>query len=203
MAGVGEQLADRGALPELAAIWAQTRGGVIGREGDMPWYAPEDLAHFKRLTLGAPVVMGRVTWESFPAAFRPLPGRLNIVLTSSVTSPSFAQGAWWVPSLERALDLAAQQAPQAQTIWVIGGGSLYAQALTAKDLPQVAGGRLIRVELTLFDLELAGDTVAPQLGADWSLVSESQPLVSERGYGLGPEGQRLPLAMRFQTLRRG
>lgn len=203
MASVGEQLTDRGPLPELAAIWAQTGGGVIGREGNMPWYAPEDLAHFKRLTLGAPVVMGRVTWESFPAAFRPLPGRLNIVLTSSVASPSFEQGAWWVPSLERALDLAAQQAPQAQTIWVIGGGSLYAQALEAKDLPQVAGGRLSRVERTLFDLELAGDTVAPQLGDDWALVSESQLLVSERGYGLGTEGQRLPLAMRFQTLRRG
>ena len=68
----------------LGAIWAQTDAGIIGRDGDMPWYAPEDLAHFKKVTLGAPVIMGRRTWESFPPRFRPLPGRTNIVISRSV-----------------------------------------------------------------------------------------------------------------------
>ena len=58
----------------LGAIWTQTDTGIIGRDGDMPWYAPEDLAHFKKVTLGAPVIMGRRTWESLPPRFRPLPG---------------------------------------------------------------------------------------------------------------------------------
>jgi len=52
--------------PRLGAIWAQTSSGVIGRDGTMPWYAPEDLAHFKAVTLGKPVIMGRRTWESIP-----------------------------------------------------------------------------------------------------------------------------------------
>ncbi|MDO4796212.1 MAG: dihydrofolate reductase, partial [Brachymonas sp.] len=65
----------------LHLIYAQARGRVIGRDGRMPWHLPEDLAHFKRTTLGQPVIMGRKTWESLPAAFRPLPGRRNIVIT--------------------------------------------------------------------------------------------------------------------------
>ena len=65
----------------LGAIWAQTDAGIIGRHGDMPWRATEDLAHFKAVTLGAPVIMGRRTWESFPPRFRPLPGRTNIVIS--------------------------------------------------------------------------------------------------------------------------
>lgn len=54
------------ATPRLGAIWAQTSAGVIGRDGTMPWYAPEDLTHFKAVTLGKPVIMGRRTWESIP-----------------------------------------------------------------------------------------------------------------------------------------
>ncbi|NMA76529.1 MAG: dihydrofolate reductase, partial [Actinomycetales bacterium] len=62
-------------------IWAQARGGVIGAAGTMPWHLPEDLRHFSRTTKGSPVVMGRRTWESFPPKYRPLPGRINIVIT--------------------------------------------------------------------------------------------------------------------------
>ena len=87
----------------LGAIWAQTDAGIIGRNGDMPWYAPEDLAHFKKVTLGAPVIMGRRTWESFPPRFRPLPGRTNIVISRSVTEAKERDGALWVPSLDAAL----------------------------------------------------------------------------------------------------
>ena len=77
----------------LGAIWTQTDAGIIGRDGDMPWYAPEDLAHFKKVTLGAPVIMGRRTWESLPPRFRPLPGRTNIVISRSVTEAEERDGA--------------------------------------------------------------------------------------------------------------
>lgn len=187
--------------PVLGAIWAQSLNGVIGRGGDMPWYAPEDLAHFKTVTLGAPVIMGRKTWESFPPRFRPLPGRTNIVITSSVTSQVEKDGALWVPSLDDALAAAAAEQPE--TIWVMGGGSVYAEALGRTDLPLVADGRVQRVERTVFDLELNGDTHAPSLDDSWTLAVEGESVVlSEKGYGLSADSTKLPLAMRFQTLRR-
>ena len=198
----GEQVSGSGTLPELAAIWAQAGNGVIGRNGDMPWYAPEDLAHFKTLTLGAPVIMGRVTWESCPPRFRPLPGRLNLVITRSVSQIAEKDGAIWAPSLDEALGAAQSLAPDAPTYWVLGGGSLYAEALGRTDLPAVAGGQVTRVERTLFDLELPGDTYAPELGADWTLVAEGAPVRSEKGYGLAADGERLPLSMWFQTLHK-
>ncbi|WP_425280681.1 dihydrofolate reductase [Leucobacter insecticola] len=81
----------------LGMIWAQSRNGAIGRDGDMSWHLPEDLAHFKRVTLGAPVIMGRRTWESLPERFRPLPGRANIVVSRD---PAYrADGATVVSSL--------------------------------------------------------------------------------------------------------
>ena len=124
----------------LGAIWAQTDAGVIGRAGDMPWRAPEDLAHFKAVTLGAPVIMGRHTWESFPPRFRPLPGRTNIVISRSVSEAEERDGALWVPSLDAALYAARDavgapvEATPADTAavdaWIIGGGSVYAEALS-------------------------------------------------------------------------
>lgn len=186
--------------PVLGAIWAQSLNGVIGRGGDMPWYAPEDLAHFKTVTLGAPVIMGRKTWESFPPRFRPLPGRTNIVITSSVTSQVEKDGALWVSSLDDALAAAAAEQPE--IIWVMGGGSVYAEALGRTDLPLVADGRIQRVERTVFDLELNGDTHAPSLDDSWTLAVEGESVLSEKGYGLSADGTKLPLAMRFQTLRR-
>ncbi|WP_237208881.1 dihydrofolate reductase [Rothia nasimurium] len=198
----GELVSGSGTLPELAAIWAQAGNGVIGRNGDMPWYAPEDLAHLKALTLGAPVIMGRVTWESFPPRFRPLPGRLNLVITRSVSQIAEKDGAIWAPSLDEALGAAQSLAPDAPTYWVLGGGSLYAEALGRTDLPGVAGGQVTRVERTLFEAEISGDTYAPELGADWALAAESTPVRSDKGYALTTTGERLPLTMRFQTLHR-
>ncbi|WP_326502861.1 dihydrofolate reductase [Rothia nasimurium] len=198
----GERVSDSGTLPELAAIWAQAGNGVIGRNGDMPWYAPEDLAHFKALTLGAPVIMGRVTWESFPPRFRPLPGRLNLVITRSVSQVEEKDGAVWAPSLNAALGAVQSLAPDAPTYWIIGGGSLYTEALHRTDLPGVASGQVARVERTLFEAEIPGDTYAPELGADWALVADGAPVRSEKGYALTATGEKLPLTMRFQTLRR-
>ena len=115
----------------LGAIWTQTDAGIIGRNGDMPWYAPEDLAHFKKVTLGAPVIMGRRTWESLPPRFRPLPGRTNIVISRSVAEAEERDGALWVPSLDAALYAARDAAGAAVEdipadtaevdAWIIGG----------------------------------------------------------------------------------
>jgi dihydrofolate reductase len=134
----------------VALVWAQAHERVIGAGGTMPWHLPEDLRHFRELTDGDPVVMGRRTWESLPAQFRPLPGRANVVVTRQ---PDFAApGATVVHSLDDAL-----RSPAGGTLWVIGGAELYRQAL-----PVAA-----RVEVTEIDLDVAGDTVAPELGPEW------------------------------------
>lgn len=137
----------------VALVWAQARDRVIGADGAMPWRLPEDLKRFRELTVGAGVVMGRRTWESLPEQFRPLPDRVNIVLTRQKDWD--APGATVARSLEEALAAGAAAGP---ITWVIGGGELYAQALPLAD----------RVELTEIDREVPGDTVAPPLGAEWT-----------------------------------
>jgi dihydrofolate reductase len=154
--------------PRIGMIWAQARGGVIGADGTMPWHLPEDLKHFKRTTAGAPVVMGRRTWESFPPRFRPLPGRTNIVITRDDSYS--ADGALRAASLEEGLALAReglarrdrQEARQgADVLWVLGGGSVYAEAMPQADL----------LVVTEIDLEVEGDTLAPAIPADFTLSS--------------------------------
>ena len=216
----------------LGAIWAQTDVGIIGRDGDMPWYAPEDLVHFKKVTLGAPVIMGRRTWESFPPRFRPLPGRTNIVISRSVTEAEERDGALWVPSLDAALYAARDavgapvEATPADTAtatpavdaWVLGGGSVYAEALSRNDLP--AFGRVEVVKRTFFYCqegnEITGDTRAPELQlADshgncaagspngcWHVVSESAWEKSEKGYLIDESGTKNPMYFSFQRLER-
>jgi dihydrofolate reductase len=112
---------------ELVLIAAVARNGAIGQGGTMPWRLPADLAHFKRSTGSAPVIMGRRTWDSLPTAFRPLPGRRNIVVTRKAE--------WSAPGAEPApsLDAALAMADTAQQVFVIGGGELYAQALPRAD----------------------------------------------------------------------
>ncbi|MCW4464121.1 dihydrofolate reductase [Glutamicibacter sp. MNS18] len=138
----------------IGAIWAQTGSGIIGEAGTMPWHVPEDLKHFKRVTAGHPVIMGRRTWESFPDKFRPLPGRTNIVLTTNTGSfeQLRAAGAEPAQSLDEALALAARS-EGSEEIWIIGGGAVYAQAMEHIDTALV----------TRLDLQLTGDTTAPQL----------------------------------------
>jgi dihydrofolate reductase len=136
---------------KLGLIYARARNGVIGKDGGLPWHLPEDLAHFKRVTMGSPVIMGRRTWESIPERFRPLPGRLNVVVTAQ---PDWhGAGATRARSLEEAIATCAGQ-PSA---WIIGGAGLFEQALP---LAQVA-------EITEIDADFAGDVFAPPLGAGW------------------------------------
>ncbi|WP_302174504.1 dihydrofolate reductase [uncultured Hydrogenophaga sp.] len=139
-------------LPRLHLILARAANGVIGRDNRMPWHLPEDLAHFKRTTLGCPVVMGRKTWDSLPPRFRPLPGRANIVLSRDTAWQ--AEGAERAASLDEALALCAGQ----PDVWVIGGAQIYAQALD----------RASTAVVTEIGREFEGDAHAPVFGPEWT-----------------------------------
>ncbi|WP_363104433.1 dihydrofolate reductase [Polaromonas sp. 35-63-35] len=121
----------------------------------MPWHLPEDLAHFKQLTQGCPVLMGRKTWDSLPPKFRPLPGRTNIVITRQADWQ--AEGAQRAGSLEEALQLAGS-APE---VWVIGGAQIYAQAEPLAS----------RIEVTEIARDFDGDAHAPALGPGWREIA--------------------------------
>jgi dihydrofolate reductase len=112
---------------KLALIAAVARNGCIGKDNALPWRLPEDLQHLRRVTMGWPVIMGRRTWESLPARFRPLPGRRNIVVTRN--SAWRAEGAEGAQSIDDALALAAT----ADQAFVIGGSELYAATLPRAD----------------------------------------------------------------------
>ncbi|MFD4291646.1 dihydrofolate reductase [Rhodococcus sp. NPDC058505] len=139
----------------LGAIWAQARGGVIGRGNTIPWRIPEDMAAFKAVTSGHPVIMGRRTWDSLPPRFRPLVDRRNIVVTRD--RDWSADGAEVVHSVDDAITLAADN----HEAWVIGGGEIYAAAL----------GRADRLVVTEVDLDVDGDAYAPALGPEWVALS--------------------------------
>lgn len=131
--------------PRLTLVAAVAHGGVVGANGTMPWHLPEDLAHFRRLTQGHPVLMGRRTWDSLPARFRPLPGRRNLVLTRNAAWQD--AGAEAVPSVAAALATVAGAAE----LFVIGGASVWAAALPLAQ----------RLVLTELDLRVGGDTHFP------------------------------------------
>jgi dihydrofolate reductase len=147
-------------MARINLIYARAANGVIGKDGVMPWHLPEDLAHFKQLTSGCPVIMGRKTWDSLPIKFRPLPGRANIVITRN--DEWQAEGAQRAASLEEAL----QQAMPAPEIWVIGGAQIYAQA------EPLAG----RAEVTEIARDFDGDAYAPTLGPAWREAARSAHL---------------------------
>lgn len=195
----------------LGAIWAQTFDGIIGRDGKMPWHVPEDLQHFKEVTSSKPVIMGRRTWESLPNAYKPLPGRVNIVVSSSVVyGIEQWDGATWVPTLDAALEEAyrAQQSASIGTLadaWIIGGGTLYTEALARRKLPHY--GRVRVIEQTILataDLwcDIPGDTKAPELNLDdWVITNEQLPSKSESGWILTGNNERHPVIYAFYTYR--
>ena len=138
-------------MTRLHLIFARASNGVIGKDGGLPWHLPEDLAHFKRTTMGAPVIMGRKTWDSIPLKFRPLPGRVNIVVTRQADWQ--AAGAVRAGSLAQACDLC----PVDKVAWVIGGAEMYAQALPLAD----------EAVVTEIEASFDGDAHAPQFGPQW------------------------------------
>ncbi len=146
----------------VGLVWAQSTSGVIGRGGDIPWRVPEDLARFKRVTMGHTVVMGRRTWESLPPNVRPLPGRRNIVLSRH--SEYAADGAEVAGSLERALassEISSEASSETEPeTWVIGGAEIYLLALPFAT----------RCEATEVEIDLRrddDDALAPVLDESW------------------------------------
>ena len=130
----------------VALVAAIARGGVIGRDGGIPWHIPEDVAHFKAVTTGHAVVMGRKTWESLPERFRPLPDRRNVVVTRD--DGWNASGVERAGSVEEALDALRD----VERVFVIGGAAIYAAALPYAD----------ELVLTEVDLDVDGDTFFPE-----------------------------------------
>lgn len=158
---------------KLSAVVAASDNDVIGRGNALPWHLPADLAHFKRLTLGKPVLMGRRTFE---AIGRPLPGRRNLVLSRGGFQ---AEGVETVGSLDEAI----ARVGDVPELAVIGGGALYELALP----------RLDTIHLTRVHVTLEGDTLLPPLPASqWREVSREWR----------PADERNPLAMSFITLER-
>jgi dihydrofolate reductase len=146
-------------VTRLVLIAAMGRDRAIGREvagvGTLPWHLPEDMKHFRELTTGKPVVMGRKTWESLPPRFRPLPGRLNVVVTRQ--SGYAAPGAIVAHSIEAAV-AACGPAPAA---FVIGGAELYRQAMDRADALE-----LTEIDLAVPDADAFFPTIDPACWAE-------------------------------------
>jgi dihydrofolate reductase len=146
-------------MPEIVIVAAVARNRVIGKDNRLLWNIPADMAHFKALTAGHTVVMGRKTWESLPPRFRPLPGRRNIVISRQADYA--APGAEVTGSLENALKLASTAA----TVFIIGGEQIYRQAMVVAD----------RLEVTEVDLEPEGDAWFPEIAAvDWEKTARTE-----------------------------
>ncbi|MGN6529831.1 MAG: dihydrofolate reductase [Burkholderiaceae bacterium] len=137
---------------KIALIAAVSRNGVIGNAGELLWKLPEDMQFFKRATTGSPVVMGRRTWDSIPAKFRPLAARTNIVLTRD--RGWRADGAIVVHTFEEAIERALESVaaePHASRAWIIGGAEIYALAMPHAD----------ELVLTEIDRDFQGDARFP------------------------------------------
>lgn len=149
----------------MSIIVAMTREGIIGAANSLPWHLPEDLAHFKRVTMGRPVIMGRKTYESIG---RPLPGRLNIVITRDAAFD--APGCERTDSLQNALQM-AKYAADGGEYFVIGGGEIYTQALPYAE----------RLYVTWVEATVPGDTRFPEVDwQQWHALSSQQFQKDER-----------------------
>ncbi|QHJ12920.1 Dihydrofolate reductase type 3 [Paraglaciecola mesophila] len=171
-------------MAKIAMIAAMANERVIGLNNQMPWHMPADLKHFKRVTLGKPIIMGRKTYESIGRA---LPGRLNIVITGDQGYQ--LSDASVVHSCEQAINLATSHmqkegvAEQKQEIMVIGGGTVYQHFLPHAN----------RLYLTFIDLDTPGDTYFPDYADDvWQEIESESSEPDEKN----------PHAYRFVTLAR-
>jgi dihydrofolate reductase len=167
---------------KLHLIYARARNGTIGKDGQMPWHLPEDLAHFKRTTLGCPVIMGRKTWDSIPTKFRPLPGRTNVVVTRQRDWRGGADASQTGTALRaHSLEHALQLCGDAPDVWVIGGAQLWALAMPLATSAVV----------TEIDLAVAGDAFAPSFDSSWfEAASESHVAANGLRYRVVTLGRR-------------
>ena len=147
-------------LPSICLVVARGSNGVIGRDGDLPWRLRSDLQRFKAITIGKPCIMGRKTWESLP--LRPLPGRLNVVLTRDEGwgEDGQAKGALVCRTLDEAIEIARETAQDdgVDKICIIGGAGLFEAALP----------RARRLYITEVDAAPVGDVLFPVFDeGDW------------------------------------
>lgn len=172
-------------LAQIALVVARGSNGVIGKDGGLPWRIRSDLQRFKAVTIGKPCIMGRKTWESLP--LRPLPGRLNLVLTKdeSYHESEKAKGCVVITSLDEALSMAREQAADddVNEVAIIGGAAIFEAALP----------RAKRLYITEVDAAPEGDVVFPHFNeADWvEVLKESHPA-----------GEKDDHAFTFRTLER-
>lgn len=148
--------------PLISIIVAMAKNGIIGRENQLPWRLPADLSHFKALTMGKPIIMGRKTWESLPGV---LPGRRHIVITRDINYQ--AESCTVVHTVDDAL-AAAGGVPE---IMIVGGGAIYKETLPRAD----------RLYLTLVDVVAEGDACFPEIDWDsWREVSREPHPADEK-----------------------
>lgn len=145
--------------PEISIVVAMDEEKGIGKDGKIPWNIPEDMTHFKNLTVSHPVIMGRVTWESIPLKFRPLPDRTNIVVTRSndFTIP----GIEVAHSIKEAVDMASRIDPE--RVFIIGGAQIYTSALSMVD----------SLNLTIVEGDFDCDAFFPEYSSEFRVVSET------------------------------
>ncbi len=160
----------------IAAIGEHTR--ALGKDNKLLWRLPADMEHFKNMTMGHPVIMGRKTWESIPKKFRPLPGRTNIIVSRQ--REYGAPGAQVATSVDDAL-IGASIAPGNDIVYVIGGAQIYKQALPHAD----------ELELTLVADEAPGDVFFPVFTHLFNRVKRASLTQQENG-----------ISYRFVTLRK-
>jgi dihydrofolate reductase len=139
---------------EIIIIAAMARNRVIGRENKLPWHIPEELRLFKKTTMGYPMIMGRKTFDSFPA---PLPGRRHIILSRNQNYDP--RGGEYAPSLAAALNLCSQS----DKVFIIGGAQIFAQAIAVATC----------IVLTLIDREVTGDVTFPEFSEKEFYVADS------------------------------
>lgn len=151
---------------KISSIVAVARNHVIGKDNALIWHLPEDLKHFKRTTLGKPIIMGR---KSYEALEKPLPGRPNIVISrnASLQSDMTGDGPFFYPSITEAITAAKIMATDlgVNEIFITGGGEIYKQTLPITE----------RLYLTVLDRDYKGDTVFPKIDwAEWSIIEETK-----------------------------
>jgi len=145
---------------EIIIIAAMAENRVIGKNNAMPWSLKEDMAHFRQLTNGWPCVMGRKTWESLPK--KPLPGRLNIVVSTTMTAKSSVPKDGLCPQIVPSLSAATDYCSGYEKIFICGGETIYRQALDMAD----------KIELTLIHRQYEGDAFFPEIDAScWTVAN--------------------------------
>lgn len=145
-------------------IVAASQNNAIGVRGSLPWHLPGDMRFFKNITSGQVVVMGRKTFDSLPSSFKPLPNRMNVIVSTRQNSPR--AGALWVTSINEGMDKALSMAREIDSeVFVIGGGEIYRQCLNYADT----------ILMTRVEADIDGDTFFPELDQNWALRNWHKP----------------------------